>query len=145
WLPQTKAVSSRPSSDDVSVVASYIANRVKFFNLGDDPAADLVRDNQHKGYEELAGLLGKAYGSGPASAFRRPRLQKRLAEQACPVPTLVDAKMRLQEWVHGAGSLLKTDFEHHAMGKRELEMSDPAYDLADAILQFKMSEEDERK
>ena len=145
WLPQVPVSLDRLLNDDIAMLGSYVAARVVSANLGEDPAADLVRDSQHKGYEELAGLLGRAYGSGPAAAFKRPRIQKRLSQQACPVPTLVDAKMRRQEWIIGPHSLLKTDYEHHAMGKRELEMSDPAYDLADAILQFKLSNKEEQK
>jgi hypothetical protein len=145
WLPQTSRTSEQSGDGHSATLASYVANRVRAARLADDPTADLIRDNQHKGYEELAGLLGRAYGSSPAAALKRPRIQQRLAQSACPVPTLIDAKMRRQEWISGTSSLLKTDFEHHAMGKRELEMVDPAYDLAEAILYFELSEAEERK
>jgi hypothetical protein len=145
WLPQVSQVSPQPLNGHCATLASYVANRVRWARLEDDPSADLIRDNQHKGYEELAGMLGHAYGSSAASALRRPRLQRRLGQNPCPMPTLIDAKMRVQEWIGGSSSLLKTDFEHHAMGKRELEMVDPAYDLAEAILHFKLSEAEERK
>jgi len=145
WLPQAPAVADQPLNGQCATLASYVASRVRSAGLRNDPSADLVRDNQHKGYEELAGLLGRAYGSSPAAAMKRPRIQQRLAQNACPVPTLIDAKMRPLEWIDGPSSLLKTDFEHHAMGKRELEMVDPAYDLAEAILHFKLPEAEERK
>jgi HAD superfamily hydrolase (TIGR01484 family) len=145
WLPQTSPVADQALNGHSAQLASYVANRVRWARLEDDPSADLIRDNQHKGYEELAGLLGHAYGSSMASALKRPRIQQRLSENRCPVPTVIDAKMRPQEWIGDSSSLLKTDFEHHAMGKRELEMVDPAYDLAEASLHFNLSEGEEQK
>jgi len=50
------------------------------------------------------------------------------------VPTLIDGRMQRAEWVAGPQGLLKTDYEHHGMGKEELNVVDPAYDLADTIL-----------
>jgi haloacid dehalogenase-like hydrolase len=145
WLPQTLAVADQPPNGHSATLASYVASRVRLVALRDDPTADLIHDNQHKGYEELADLLGRAYGSAPAAALKRPRIQQCFAQSACPVPTLIDARMRPLEWIGGPSSLLKTDFEHHAMGKRELEMVDPAFDLAEAILHFKLSKTEEQK
>jgi hypothetical protein len=53
--------------------------------------------------------------------------------------------MRRQEWINGPVGPLKADFEHHGMGKNELNVTDPAYDLADAILQFELSPEEEKE
>src|SRR5438876_11536734 len=50
--------------------------------------------------------------------------------------------MSRQEWVVADSRLLKTDFEHHGQGKNELGMTDPAYDLADAIFHFRLSEKE---
>jgi len=58
------------------------------------------------------------------------------------VPILIDGKMSRQEWVAADSKLLKTDFEHHGQGKNELGMTDPAYDLADAIFHFRLSEKE---
>lgn len=144
WLPAADG-DAKSSPQVVNTIASYIATRVRCLPLIDDPTRDLVDDSQHKGYQELASLLGRAYGSAPAAAFKRPRIQRRVAFRKCPVPTLIDAKMRRMEWVTAPSTLVKTDFEHHALGKRELEVTDPAYDLADAILQFGLSEADEHE
>lgn len=38
---------------------------------------------------------------------------------------------------------LKTDYEHHGMGKNELNVVDPAYDLAEAVLHLGLSAEEE--
>ena len=63
---------------------------------------------------------------------------------ASPLP-LIDGKMRPEEWVTSAGALLKTDFEHHGQGKTELNVTDPAYDLAEATLYFRLTELEERR
>jgi hydroxymethylpyrimidine pyrophosphatase-like HAD family hydrolase len=57
---------------------------------------------------------------------------------------LIDGKMRPQEWIASGSDLVKTDFEHHGLGKTELNVTDPAYDIADAILQFRLSPDEER-
>lgn len=147
WLHpvDTDTNGSCSNNDWVETIASYVASRVRQLRLHDDPCADLVAENQHKGYEELAGLLSRAFASSPASAFKRPRIQHELVRRKCPVSTLVDAKMRRIEWIKNSASVLKADFEHHAMGKRELEITDPAYDIAEAILHFRLSEADENK
>jgi hypothetical protein len=50
----------------------------------------------------------------------RPRLQRRLCELPCPIPTLIDGNMGRTEWIVGPQGLLKTDYEHHGMGKAVL-------------------------
>jgi hypothetical protein len=75
----------------------------------------------------------------------RPRLQRRLGQQPCPFPTLIDGKMERAEWIIGPHGLLKTDYEHHGMGKAELNLMDPAYDLAETILNLTLSPEEESR
>jgi hydroxymethylpyrimidine pyrophosphatase-like HAD family hydrolase len=58
---------------------------------------------------------------------------------------LIDGKMRRAEWIRSPGAFLKTDFEHHGMGKNELNVVDPAYDLAEAILHIGLSTSEERQ
>jgi hydroxymethylpyrimidine pyrophosphatase-like HAD family hydrolase len=99
---------------------------------------------QHDGFQTLDRVLSKAYGSAAAANLMRGRVRRRLAEAVCPFPTLIDGRMRPAEWVRGPAGLLKTDFEHHGMGKNELNVTDPAYDLAEAVLHFGLSAEEER-
>ncbi len=127
----------------VTTLASYVAARVTGLSLEGDPSSELSRDNQHEGVDELAGLLSAAYGS-KAAALKRRRVREELTQQPCPKPTLIDGKMRPLEWIRGTSSLIKTDFEHHGAGKRELNVVDPAYDLADAVLHFRLSPNEER-
>jgi hydroxymethylpyrimidine pyrophosphatase-like HAD family hydrolase len=52
--------------------------------------------------------------------------------------------MRRLEWVKGPRSWLKTDFEHHGMGRTALNVTDPAYDLAEASLGLGLSAAEEQ-
>jgi hydroxymethylpyrimidine pyrophosphatase-like HAD family hydrolase/adenine/guanine phosphoribosyltransferase-like PRPP-binding protein len=144
WLPQDEpAVNSQGRERWLETVATYVAARVRGLKLNNDPVPDLGRADQHRGVELLASTLARAYGWKVSAALKRPRLQHELVRQACPVPTLIDGKMRPQEWIAGPRSLLKTDFEHHGQGKHELNMTDPAYDLAEAILYWGLSDAEE--
>src|SRR5439155_224699 len=120
-----------------------VAARVKRLGLPTDPQPELDRHHL-KGMVLLAGELSRAFGSKHAGVLKRARLCRELARRACPVPTLIDAKMRLLEWVQGPGCFLKTDFEHHGMGKTELNLTDPAYDLAETSMNLGLSAAEER-
>jgi hypothetical protein len=60
------------------------------------------------------------------------------------VATLIDGKMGRSEWILAPQGLLKTDYEHHGMGKAQLNVTDPAYDVAETILNLALSPEEER-
>ena len=144
WLPQNDPAAARPDRGQLlRSAALYVATRVRGMNLGSDPAPDLARDNRHRGFELLAQVLSKAYGWKLASVLKRARIRLEVSRHACPLPTLIDGKMRPGEWIVGPGSFLKTDFEHHGLGKTKLNVTDPAYDLAEAILYFRMSRSEE--
>jgi hydroxymethylpyrimidine pyrophosphatase-like HAD family hydrolase len=144
WLPQTNW-STLPQDREglLRRAASYVAARVRSLRLDRDPGPQLDRRHQ-KGAELLAGALSGAYGWKPAAALKRARLRHELLRQACPVPTLIDGKMRLQEWIQSPAAFLKTDFEHHGLGKTELNVVDPAYDLAETILHLGLSPAEEQ-
>jgi haloacid dehalogenase-like hydrolase len=144
WLPQgDPVVLPRDRERLLRRAAAYVAARVRLLRLSADPGPELARQHQ-KGVELLAGALSGAYGWKPAAVLKRERLRRELSRRPCPVPTLIDGKMRLQEWIRSGASLLKTDFEAHAFGKTELNVTDPAYDLAEAILYFGLSADDEQ-
>jgi hydroxymethylpyrimidine pyrophosphatase-like HAD family hydrolase/adenine/guanine phosphoribosyltransferase-like PRPP-binding protein len=144
WLPQDPStITSQDRGRWLETVATYVAARVRHLNLSNDPAPDLGRADQHRGFEVLASTLARAHGWKATGALKRTRLKRELMHQTCPVPTLIDGKMRPQEWIAGPQSLLKTDFEHHGQGKHELNVTDPAYDLAEAILYLGLSDAEE--
>ncbi|KAA6458324.1 hypothetical protein DYQ86_20630 [Acidobacteria bacterium AB60] len=123
----------------IQAAGAYVASRVRRLRLDADPAPALLRENRHKGFGDVAGNLSRAYGLKATAVLKRPRLSARLADLACPCPSLVDGKMRPLEWLHGPSGPLKTDFEQHGLGgKTEINMTDPAYDLAEAVLHWEL-------
>lgn len=144
WLPPSRSTPEREREALPERLAAYVAARRRGLALDRDPAPDLER-RYLKGTEWLASALSGAYGWKPAAALERTRLQEALRRTPCPAPTLIDGRMSPREWIQGPSAILKTDFEHHGMGKTELNLTDPAYDLAEAILQFRLSAEEERR
>jgi hydroxymethylpyrimidine pyrophosphatase-like HAD family hydrolase len=53
--------------------------------------------------------------------------------------------MHQSEWVVGPRGVIKTDYEHHGFGKNGLNVVDPAYDLADIVLNFDLSKKEEEQ
>ena len=102
---------------------------------------DLKKYNN--GARVLQKTLSRAYGF-LTDKLMAARVGQLIRRQPCPSPTLIDGNMRPSEWVVGGPSLLKTDFEHHGMGKTALNVVDPAYDLADTILNLSLSPDEER-
>jgi hydroxymethylpyrimidine pyrophosphatase-like HAD family hydrolase len=143
WLPQTSNNEMLDRERVIERAASYVAARARSLPLGVDPLPELLASGQHKGFVRLSEVLSKAYGWKVTAIMRRARLRNRLALARSPFPTLIDGKMRMQEWIRSSGSFLKTDFEHHGIGKNELNVADPAYDLAETMLSLGLSEVEE--
>jgi hydroxymethylpyrimidine pyrophosphatase-like HAD family hydrolase len=129
----------------IKTTAAYVAARVRSLGLGKDPLPMLGRHRHHDGFAHLEKVLSRAFGRLLTAGLMRPRVRHRLATEACPYPTLIDGRMRGSEWIAGPHGLLKTDYEHHGLGKNELNMIDPAYDLAEAILHLGASPEEEER
>jgi trehalose-6-phosphatase len=143
WLPKSGVATQPPDRESLVLrVASYVAARVKRLGLPTDPLPEM-ETHHRKGIVLLAGELSRAFGSKPAAVLKRARLGRELGRRVCPVPTLVDGKMRPLEWIQGPECLLKTDFEHHGLGKTALNVTDPAYDLAEASMHLGLSEAEE--
>ena len=144
WVAGSQEAESKTNRAHlVSSVASYVATRCKSLRLREDPSPDLRRGGWQLGGELLTELLSRPYGSSAAMALIRHAIRADLSRLHCPVPTLIDGKMRPLEWVQTNSALLKTDFEHHGLGKIELSVTDPAYDLAEALLYFHLSRQEE--
>jgi hydroxymethylpyrimidine pyrophosphatase-like HAD family hydrolase len=134
-----------PRSEVVQTLANYTATRARDLRLDSESRMDVLRDSQAaRGIEELAGRLSAAYGKA-GGFLKRARIKRELAAMQSHEPTLIDARMRELEWITSAGSLLKSDFEQHGMGKHQLNLTDPAYDLAEAILHWKLSAAEEQE
>ena len=146
WLPQTATIlNTIPRRICVERIAEYVAARVRALSLAIDPAPTLGLDSQHAGFNVLEKRLSKAYGAAPIRKLMSGRVRQQLSTTTCAFPTLIDGKMAPSEWILGRDGILKTDYEHHGFGKHELNVADPAYDLADAILQFDLSRIEEQE
>jgi len=126
------------------VAARYIAARAKHLRVPGDSAGP-PQTVDHKALTELAAALSKAYGWKGTAYLQRERLVQKLRLLPCLNPTFIDGKMRPREWVPSGSAILKSDFEHHGQGKIELNAVDAAYDLADTILTWNLSREQEQE
>jgi hydroxymethylpyrimidine pyrophosphatase-like HAD family hydrolase len=142
WIPQSAVEPDNKANVLLEASAAYMAARVRRLNLAASAAGiDLKRyDNASRLLEKA---FSRAYGRFPADLLMRSRIGALAREVECPCPTLVDGNMNSSEWILGPRGSLKTDYEHHGMGKTALNVTDPAYDLADTILNLALSPEEE--
>jgi hydroxymethylpyrimidine pyrophosphatase-like HAD family hydrolase len=147
WIPQRALPNGGRSERNswIDTSASYVAARARSLRLLEIKTGGKALQQHENGLRLLERVLSKAYGRFPADLLMWSRVRTRLRQLPCPYPTLIDAKMGRAEWIVGACGPLKTDFEHHGMGKAELNVKDPAYDLADIILSLALSPEEESK
>jgi len=141
WLPQdgTEALSEIGRGSLIETLSSYVASRARHLKFEGDISAGFGREGSNRTFDHLAGVLAKAYSSRLVAALKRPTIRQELDTKKPPAPTLADGRMACREWIRVGSRLLKTDFEHHGQGKNETCTIDPAFDLADAILQFGLS------
>jgi hypothetical protein len=147
WFPQPSLDQDgyAEREERIETSASYTAARSRCLNLGTNPLPGKRLHRHQDGLRLLEKVLTKACGQFVTDTLMRPRLQRRLGQQPCPFPTFIDGKMERAEWIIGPHGLLKTDYEHHGMGKAELNLMDPAYDLAETILNLTLSPEEESR
>lgn len=142
WIPQSAVEPANKRKMSLDASAAYVAARVRRLNLSAS-AADIDFKRYNNGIRVLEKTLSRAYGRFLTDLLMRSRVGGLVRELGCPCPTLVDGNMNSSEWILGPQRPLKTDYEHHGMGKTALNLSDPAYDLADAILNLGLSPEEE--
>lgn len=148
WIPGATLNSRKDPgavSGYVETAASYIAARARNLSLADDSLRANEPSRQNNGAKLLCTALSKAYGVFPANILAQRRLGRLLRQLPCPFPTFIDGNMRRDEWIVGPNGLLKIDYEHHGLGKEELNLIDPAYDLADTTLNWNLSPEEESR
>lgn len=142
WIPQREpGIRHATRSEQVAAAASYVAARVRRLKL--EPGRTIPK-RYNNGVRLLAKTLSRAYGPPLASLLMRARLSERLQQSRCPCPTVIDGNMLASEWLSGPDGPLKVDFEHHGLGKAAVNLTDPAYDLADIILNLALSPDEER-
>jgi hypothetical protein len=142
WIPQSEVEPENKRNALLKASAAYVAARVRRLNLTASAAGmDFKRYNN--GTRILARTLSRAYGHILTDLLVRSRIDGQLRDLGCPFPTLIDGNMLRNDWILGPQEPLKTDYEHHGMGKTALNVADPAYDLADTILNLALSPQEE--
>lgn len=90
------------------------------------------------GWDVLARVLTAPFDSR-LQRFAVRWLRARLRKYVSPMPTFIDGNMAPPDWIRTSEELQKVDFSSHAFGKTELNICDPAHDLAAAIETFELS------
>ena len=145
WILQPSVALGEPHREIIEASASYVAARTRYLNMRTGPESDMNLKRHNNGGRLLEKTLSRAYGRILPEMLMRSRVGAVVREQRCPSPTLIDGNMHYSEWILGSHGLVKTDYEHHGMGKNALNVTDPAYDLADTILHLELSLDEEGK
>src|SRR5262249_15781820 len=147
WLPDAAPDRGDPQARSrlVDTVASYVAARVRSLSLKSDRSAALDLKRHNNGVRLVERAFSRAYGRLLTDTLMRSRLGAAMRQQHNAHPTLIDGNMLATEWVATPSGPRKTDYEHHGMGKAALNVTDPAYDLADAILNLSLSPAEESR
>ncbi|MGA2494103.1 MAG: HAD hydrolase family protein [Roseiarcus sp.] len=143
WLPQRSGADDAQWSRDawIETTAAYVAARTRLLGLPKSRSSGkAVHEN---GLELLAESLSRAYGQFVIDIPMRSWIKQRLYQLHCPFPTLIDGNMGRAEWIGGKFGPLKAGYHGHGLGKTQLNVVDPAFDLAETILSFALSPEEE--
>jgi hydroxymethylpyrimidine pyrophosphatase-like HAD family hydrolase len=132
-----------PRTSRVQTLASYVVKRAGRLRLAADPVFG-SSGYRWNGWDEIVTILRGAY-SGYVSRLKVPALRWHLRRYVCPVPMLVDGRMRPDEWIATPAGIRKVDFEHHNFGGAEQDLVDPAWDLASAALEFALTDQEEHE
>lgn len=147
-------------SDDISGsvlehMASYLSMRTRELSLSEDPKGETPYLGW--GWLEILGIFRKAYNN-LLGYLKYGDLLSKLKRCISSPPVLVDGRMRPEEWIlDPSGDYrdnriksvkyhpVKVDFEQHNFGAPELDVVDPAYDIASASFECQLSYENELK
>src|SRR5439155_17554526 len=139
WLDEGSACRVGDTRDRVvDAIALYIARRARHLALPGDPCLE-PREYRWTGWDELVSILRGVYGPY-VGRLKAPVLRRRLRSFVSPVPSVVDGRMRPEDWIETPAGIFKTDFEQHNFGGAELDIVDPAYDLAGVMCEFALPE-----
>jgi hydroxymethylpyrimidine pyrophosphatase-like HAD family hydrolase/adenine/guanine phosphoribosyltransferase-like PRPP-binding protein len=141
-----RAVPQESPSDREKIIertAAYLSARTRLLSLPKErKQGKAIHEN---GVEILSESLSRAYGRLLTDVVMRSQIKRRLCRLPCPVPTLVDGNMDRDAWIEGPHAALKTGYHREGLGKTKLNLVDPAYDVAETILAWDMSAEEEER
>lgn len=127
----------------VERIAAYVAARSRKLTLTGDCRLE-SSTYRWTGYDHILSVLRQAYGPY-INRLKMPALRRNLEKYVSSVQALVDGRMLPAEWLNDGQTFYKIDFEHHNFGGGEADIVDPAYDLAAAAFEFRLSHEAEQK
>jgi hydroxymethylpyrimidine pyrophosphatase-like HAD family hydrolase/orotate phosphoribosyltransferase len=131
------------SGDVLKTLSFYVARRSEALRLAEDPCFGSP-GYRWTAWEEILKILRSAYGPY-LGRLMIPILRRQLKRYISPMPTMIDGRMKPDEWIKTETGICKVDFEHHNFGGPELDIVDPAYDLVSAIFEFQLSEQEEQE
>jgi hydroxymethylpyrimidine pyrophosphatase-like HAD family hydrolase/orotate phosphoribosyltransferase len=144
WIDEAEAIEPRGAGRLApGRLASYVAARTNRLRLPRDPCFDSP-GYRWTGWDEIVGILRDVYGPY-VGRLKSRAIRHRLRPLVSPMPAVVDGRMRPGEWIQGRAQIYKVDAEHHNFGGGELDIADPAYDLAAAFFEHEFSEEQQRE
>src|SRR5207253_3500854 len=144
WIDDAaSAIEAPPGIETVKRVGSYIAARTRTLHLSSHSQTKGVTYSA-VGVDEIVNLLRAGYGPY-VNRLKKPILRKHLYRFMGTTPTMLDGQMKADEWLCLPAAIYKADFEHHNFGGAELDLVDPAYDVAAAMLEFRLSAKLERE
>ncbi len=140
WVDGTPLTREDLTEKALDEMAAYLAARNQRLSLDEDPKGDPRYLGW--GWLEILALLRRVYGNFMGYP-KNGVLLKRLKRSLYSPHALVDGKMMPDEWLKTETGMVKTDFEHHNFGAPELDVVDPAYDLAISSFEFSLDVHDE--
>src|SRR5262249_41927270 len=142
WVAQSTRASDSDRETLLDASASFVAARTNRLSLTGSAAGMNLKGQSG---QVLENTLSRAYGIFLTDRLMRSWVGRMTRGQPCSSPTRIDGNMNRDEWILGPEGWLKTDYEHHSMGKVAINAIDPAYDLACTILDLTLSPEEERR
>jgi hydroxymethylpyrimidine pyrophosphatase-like HAD family hydrolase len=141
WLERVEGHPTRPP---IKRLAAYISARAANLRLKKDPTFAISPGYGWTSWSVLIDSLRRAYGP-IVGRMKVSALHRNLAQYVCRAPALIDGHIKPSDWLQTQDCFQKVDYEHHNFGRTELYIVDPAYDLASAVFEFRLSTEDENE
>ena len=127
----------------IETISAYITARVNGLHFTVDPSPSICHSEYQAGMMLVNMNRNRTSLASVAALLNHLVLRHELSTLTSSAATLIDGKMRLGEWLQTDSGIIKTDYEQHGLGKIEVNVTDPAYDLADSILSFDLSLQEE--
>jgi hydroxymethylpyrimidine pyrophosphatase-like HAD family hydrolase/adenine/guanine phosphoribosyltransferase-like PRPP-binding protein len=127
WSPELTPVHV-PSTCDVPAFVSYVEDRAAALPAVEDRSRLL--GGRQPVWEVAGQILAGGYGRG--GVLLRPLMLDLLVRRLCSVdrPSVVDGATGLENWLRGAGRLVKDNADLRGFANTDLYCYDPVFDLA---------------